>query len=176
MLIFAILTAVFVCVCVKITGLLSSDSLVLGVCLGEICCLHIYYVSSPNMKTGISDRTETYVIVYHITRRHIREVLVVSTEQEIVSAKDAINARAQDFVVNEELLLLRMLETFAQFTRSRRATRSALCFQCVDASSLECARQAFPILSLSSPLPRARDQLVCGLLVCLMVHCAGRTN
>lgn len=77
------------------------------------------------MKIKISHLPETSVIIFHITPRHIREF------NNLSSAKDVLNAPAQDFVANEELLLLRSLQSFSQNTRSRLASQNASCFQSV---------------------------------------------
>jgi hypothetical protein len=55
---------------------------------------------------------------------------VLSTDLEMIPVRNVMHAHAQNFVVNQELLLP-MLKTFGQCIRSLHATRNALCFHSV---------------------------------------------
>jgi hypothetical protein len=58
----------------------------------------------------------------------------LSTDQEMVPHRNGIDAREQDFVVNDELLLL-LQKAFAECTLSTHAARYRLCFQSVVSTS-----------------------------------------
>jgi hypothetical protein len=59
-----------------------------------------------------------------IQETNYSKLQVLFTDQEIISAKNAIDTHAQDLVVNDELLLP-ILKAIAQCTRSLYATRYA---------------------------------------------------
>ena len=59
---------------------------------------------------------------------------LLSTDQEMIPARNAVDARVSNFVLNDELLLS-LLKAFAQCTRWLHATRNAWCFQSVVATN-----------------------------------------
>jgi hypothetical protein len=52
------------------------------------------------------------------------EIHILSTDQEMISGRNAVDGHAQDFVVNDELLLP-TLKSFADCSHSLHAARNA---------------------------------------------------
>jgi len=73
----------------------------------------------------LSDKksTESWRIMFSIMWHHIQ-----STNQYIIPAREVIDAHAQEFVANNELLLP-ILRAFAECTSSTHATPNAWYFQ-----------------------------------------------
>jgi hypothetical protein len=105
-------------------------------------------------------------------------VHVLSTDHEVIPARNVIDAHAQDFVVNDKLLLS-VLKTFAQYTCSLHATGNACCILCVYVVVVLVVQQAVaptnisvvvPPVTISSPhrsrhTPSSRGSSLCMIFV-----------
>ena len=82
------------------------------------------------MSTVLCDAKLGTLVPKHCAKSTTFMFKVLSTDQEMIHASNAIDVHAQHFVVNEKMLLP-ILKAFAQYTRSLHATRIAGCFQSV---------------------------------------------
>ena len=72
-----------------------------------------------------------------LSRLSLPSAVILSTDHELPPARNVIDVQAQDFVVND-VLLLPILQAFAQFIRSLHVIRNAWCFQPVCSSRILC--------------------------------------
>ena len=99
---------------------------------------------------------------------------ILTIDQEMIRSRNTIDERAQDFVMNYELLLP-VLKAYTQWTGSLHSTRNAWCFQYVSSIGTVCRsyqqQSTSPACSQQSPAPHlippplSRDHhVVSGLL------------
>ena len=90
---------------------------------------------------------------------------VLSTDEEMIPARNVTTEHARDFVANEELLLP-ILKAFAQYTRSLLATGNEYSWQsvCIRGTVCSCQRP------FSSPPPHYSQQSPAPRQTCLPPH------
>jgi hypothetical protein len=96
----------------------------------------------------------------------LEDLRVLSTDIEMIPGMDAIDAHAQGYVANDELLIA-ILKTFAQCTGSLHATRNARSIQCV-CGTRTVFRPVTPPVANSSP-HRARHAHLLANIISLSV-------
>lgn len=125
-----------------------------------------------------SDVTPKFRIVAMLVAVDLHTVFytkcILFTGQEMIFARNAIDAHVQNILVNDDLLLF-ILKTFSQYTRSLQATRNSWCFQAVCGSRTVCLSHQQHSSNhphcARSLTPWGDELVICGRWICLRSIC-----
>jgi hypothetical protein len=119
-------------------------------------CSPLSHISNLRIFSSVICFTILLLITYYLS---VNSVELLSTDQNMIPASNAIEAHKQGFVANVELLLS-IVEALAQRTRSLNATRNAWYFSlCVVAKLPIAPTSSTPVIPATASSPPAQHHV-----------------